>query len=59
VFVKQETIAGQGVFVLKLTKLAEISDVKVSTVNATQQLMILHKRREKLEDISLFSYEPL
>lgn len=46
VSVKQETIAGQGVFVLKLTTLAETSGAETKTVSATQQLAIVHQQRE-------------
>ncbi|KAF4619074.1 hypothetical protein G7Y89_g14774 [Cudoniella acicularis] len=46
VSVKQEIVAGEGVFVVKLTKLAESSGVETKTVNATEQLAMLRERRE-------------
>lgn len=51
VSVRQETIARQGTFVLKLTTLAETSGIKMKTVNATQQLAMLRKQREEQDNL--------
>jgi hypothetical protein len=46
VSVKQETVAGEGVFVVKLITLGQSSGFETKTVNATQQLVMLRQRRE-------------
>jgi hypothetical protein len=50
VSVKQETVAGQGVFVVKLLTLGRWSDVGTNTINATEHLKVLRLERDQEED---------